>query len=343
MLQEELLFQQNKLCKFFFSIFRCGSPENRQTPVGSTGESNSPSFRNTVESCPPGQRFSLRLRTCISRFSGGLRSASRVQAQTSDCPKGKIYVPSIDLCLDAIKPQKTSSLKSDSLLSDGSKTKVQAFSNKAFSEIDCKPGEIYNSEVSLCMKFKPSNNKKLLSLSLVKEDPKKSLNIQSFVSQTASDCKRGEIWVSEISSCVNIEEKPTLHSASLIRSSRPIRNPSSSKDCGQGEIFVSEIGICQPVSPPHNKKPLSSDSLVHDKAPAVAVQDLTICPVGKIFVSELNVCMPFNSNRNKPSVPASASQVKEPEKLEIISFASTFTKVDCKPGQIYVSEIDICM
>lgn len=250
------------------------------------------------------------------------------------------------MCLVAIKPQKTAPLESGNLVVEQPALEIKAFSSNIQFPSDCKANEIYNSELSLCMPARPpkKNKRPLPSLSLVKES-NQPLEIKSFSSssQSSSDCRKNEIWVPEIGTCVSLNSKPPIESASLIRNPSSATKPDTAKDCGPGDIFVSEIGLCQSANPPREKKPIVSDSLVREINRSVAVKENVSCPSGEVMVPELGICLPFNSSRGKHVPPSSSSLVKEPEKLEIVAFANSVSFADdCKPGLFFISELGIC-
>jgi len=313
------------------------------------------------EDCPPGQIYNLLNQRCENDpMARGFRAPVTRRENSWECPPGKLYVPAIDMCLEAIKPKRPLPLESDSLvveksLSEPVESQVTQFST------DCREGEIYNSELSLCLPFKkPSRSKSILpSRSLVKEPTNvRPLFTSSF--DTILDCKKDETWISELGICIKSGKKPFLKSASLLKATKktPEKVASAqdeedikifskgitSNDCADNEIFVSEIGICQPMNPSKNPKPLVADNQVKEilPKPAVATIDKVECAAGEIFVSELNMCLPSTGSKQSPKTPESLSLVKEPEHLELVSFAESASSGDCLPGQVYISEIGIC-
>ncbi|KAF2357284.1 hypothetical protein FHG87_011963 [Trinorchestia longiramus] len=343
------------------SNFRCVFPSNPRK------DDNVFLFNNPRGRCPSGQVFNPVLRTCTggsrSAFPAGLESASLTRDDPENCRPGTIFVPEIGLCLEAQKPLRTEPLKSDNFRIDTPRLEISAFSNHQ-SPKDCKQGEIFNSELGICLDV-PSGNfprRPLASASLVREKSVASavapLEIRSFASsQTEDDCKQGEMFVYEIGACVPTRSSRSpepanqvrpLESASLVKESvSPLVNfpkITKSSDCESGEIFVPEIGICMPVEPPKELPPPSSDSLVKEEAPPVPIAVAPLrCPPGQINVPELGICLPAQPPSSNQAPPQSSSLIKEPAKLELESFKESKDHSDCPTGQFFVAEIGICL
>lgn len=234
---------------------------------------------------------------------------------------------------------------------------------------DCASDEVYISELSVCVK-NPNKQKResqasLPALSSVKktaEDVSLETADVSSPSQSEEDCGSNEVWLSELSLCMEVNEiiPPGLQSASLVKDqalvakdrrsavnkSLEVAKPSTKSVCGANEIYVSEIGLCQPANPGKPKRPLSSASLVKEPVSSVVdagpVFEPKGCRPGEIHVSELNICLPSDSSKARPPPPPSASLVKEPETLELVSFAESSTASDCAPGEFFIAELGIC-
>jgi len=294
--------------------------------------------------------------------------APRVFRESSRCPPGQLYVPAIDMCLPANRPKTVAPLESDNLVLELPKLQPKAWARSQLAS-DCASNEVYNSELSLCLKSsntqKTLNRAPLPALSLVKEQVKDvPLETSAFASdsQTKEDCKPNEIWLSELSICVEYNSilPPGLQSASLVKdktavakaplpvAEKPLENarPSSKSACRPNEIYVAEIGLCQPVNPGKAQLPLSSASLVKDPVSSMVgagpVFEHKRCGPGEIHVSELNICLPSRASKARPAPPPSASLVKEPEALELVSFAYSSSSSDCSPGQFFIVELGIC-
>lgn len=338
--------------------FRCVYPESNSRPALASDAANNPIlFGSSVGGCSPGQVYDPQLRVCTSSqhaFPAGLQSASLVRKDPTECEPGKMFVPEIGMCLEAYKPRHTAPLESDSLVVEEPKDEISSFGSSSHLPSDCKSGEIYNSELSLCMTANKKNSEELLpALNLVKESEAIApLELFSFSSSinTAADCKLGEMYVSEINTCVEINPSPPLQSASLIRArsadsdSSRFDKPVTPKDCTRNEVYVSEIGICLPVNPPKNKRPIVSDSLVKDEEPSRPVPDTPkSCDDDEIYVSEIGICLQANKPKNRPTLPSSASLVKEPEKLEIQAFETSKNFDECPRGTHFVPEIGLCL
>lgn len=293
-----------------------------------------------TEGCPENQYFNSKTHECEQIE----RSSLAFPRQSSpSCPEGEVYVPSVDLCLVAVKSARPSALSSGSLVRE-----VPGFRMSQIIQLpkDCAADEVYNSELSLCLKVPGRSRQGQVrppALSLVKAmTPADSTAFKSDDHQS-SDCGEGEYWIAELGICATTT--PSLpQSANLIRAQSEVSFPSeaSDKDCDSDELFIPELGICAPTTPSKNPRPLVSDSLVKEKVKPFPTQEDVVCASDEVYVSELNIC----AQRAKPQGqrrPSSASLVKEKQgPLEITAFQDSQSPGDCVGSQIFISELGIC-
>lgn len=321
--------------------------------------SSGASKTRSIRRCVPGQSVNSLNNDCEStdEFRSEVRGPY-LSRDASECPEGEIYVPSIGICVENAAPiLPIAKLESDNLILESPSPRQHK--SKFQLPKDCGPDEIYNSELSLCLK-NPNRLSRfpLPALNLVRNE--KPLEIEAFSSiSAAEDCTNDETYVPALSICVpsfakmpsfesvnsiRSQSAPPLETANLIRDESVNSFTENQNSCKEGEIFVSEIGVCQPSKPSKNLKPIrpESDSLIRDPIRPVPAESKTHCPQGQTYLSELDICVPANPAEEHPNRPPSDSLIKESGPLEIVAFEDSDSSSDCLAGEIWIGELGIC-
>ena len=227
---------------------------------------------NSADDCPQGTLFNSELNICSEISSSNnldplpalslvkentrpsaleIRSfASDVQS-ADDCKPGEIYAADVNLCVD-MSPRPAISSRMDSLQSASLVKRKQPTNPPLVTARDCKPDEIYVSEVGICVQRRGSRPRKPISDSLVRVAPAPSVPRVAVEEKTS--CPPGHTFNPSISACLplsSFSNNPTPPpSQSLIKEPLHLEIESSQdtiteEDClRRSKIFVAELGIC---------------------------------------------------------------------------------------------------